>query len=79
LLDIEPGTIPSSPDRSSGVEKILRDHPEIDSHREDALRTVSAPDPSFEDRKCQHGIFQRLLDSLLAQDLSLSRSKLRVT
>jgi len=37
-------------------EKILRDHPEIDSHREDALRAVSAPDhiapdPSFEDRK----------------------------
>ena len=37
-------------------EKIVRDHPEIDSHRVDALRTVSAPDhvapdPSFEDRK----------------------------
>ena len=37
-------------------EKIVRDHPEIDSHKEDTLRAVStpdhvAPDPSFEDRK----------------------------
>lgn len=37
-------------------EKIIRDHPEVESHREDALRTVStpdhvAPDPSFEARK----------------------------
>jgi hypothetical protein len=37
-------------------EKIVRDHPEIDSYREDALRAVSAPDhvapdPSFEARK----------------------------
>jgi|HubBroStandDraft_4_1064222.scaffolds.fasta_scaffold54088_2 hypothetical protein len=34
-------------------EKIIRDHPEIASHMEDALRAVStpdhvAPDPSFE-------------------------------
>ena len=37
-------------------EKIVRDHPEIGLHRDDALRAVStpdhfAPDPSFEDRK----------------------------
>lgn len=37
-------------------EKIVRDHPEIAAHQEDALRAVSAPDhvapdPSFEDRK----------------------------
>lgn len=37
-------------------EKIVRDHPEIEPHREDALRAVSAPDhvapdPSFKDRK----------------------------
>jgi hypothetical protein len=37
-------------------EKIVRDHPEIDSYRKDALRAVSrpdhiAPDPSFEARK----------------------------
>lgn len=36
-------------------EKIIRDHPEIASHLEDALRAVStpdhvAPDPSFEAR-----------------------------
>lgn len=37
-------------------EKIVRDHPEIAAHREDALRAVStpdhvAPDPSFEARR----------------------------
>ncbi len=36
-------------------EKIARDHPEINSHRKDALRAVStpdhvAPDPSFDAR-----------------------------
>jgi len=36
-------------------EKIVRDHPEIESHRDDALRAVSTPDhvmpdPSFEAR-----------------------------
>lgn len=40
-------------------EKIVRDHPEIEPHREDALRAVStpdhvAPDSSFEDRKRYH-------------------------
>jgi transcriptional regulator with XRE-family HTH domain len=43
-------------DRLAAVLEIVRDHPEIDSHREDALRAVStpdhvAPDPSFEARK----------------------------
>jgi hypothetical protein len=37
-------------------EKIVRDHPEINPHREDAMQAVSTPDhvaldPSFVDRK----------------------------
>jgi proteasome lid subunit RPN8/RPN11 len=41
------------------VQKIVRDHPEVDAHRADALRAVSAPDhvapdPSSVDRRRFH-------------------------
>jgi hypothetical protein len=42
-------------DDSAWEQKIVRDHPEVASHREDALRAVSAPDhtapdPNSDDR-----------------------------
>ncbi len=42
-------------DEAVWSEKIVRDHPEVVSHKDDALRTVSgpdhvAPDPSLADR-----------------------------
>lgn len=53
---IDPTGVRVSLDEEVWVQKIVRDHPEVATHRKDALRAVSspdhvAPDPGFERRK----------------------------
>lgn len=53
---VDPAGTPVVLDETVWREKIVRDHPEVAPHRDDALKAISspdhvAPDPSFETRK----------------------------